>query len=199
VQQVVGEAAFVDLANAFINDVPPSASTLNRYGSTFPSWLQTAAQRLPLPIPRRVHLRQLAYLEWALVEAIHAPLSTLISQRALAGLAPEAWATARLIPVPSLRVVRCTWSINATYAAYLRGRGLRGLVPQPQTGAVVVVRRAAGLRRHELGAVEARWLRAICAGAPLGRALAGLSPEQAPLVQAAFTHWLANGFFSHIS
>ena len=161
--------------------------------------MQGAAQRLSLPILRLVHVRQLAHLEWALVEAIHAPLSAQISRRALAGLAPEDWVKARLVPVPTLRVVRCTWSINATYAAYLRGRGVRELVPQRQTGAVVVVRRTAGLRRHELGAVEARWLSAICAGAPLGRALAGISPEQAPLVQAAFTNWLANGFFSHVS
>ena len=199
VQQVVGETVFADIANAFINEVPPSASTLNRYGASFPSWLQGAAQRLSLPILRLVHVRQLAHLEWALVEAIHAPLSAQISRRALAGLAPEDWVKARLVPVPTLRVVRCTWSINATYAAYLRGRGVRELVPQRQTGAVVVVRRTAGLRRHELGAVEARWLSAICAGAPLGRALAGISPEQAPLVQAAFTNWLANGFFSHVS
>lgn len=199
VQQVVGEAAFAGMANAYIDEVPPGASTLNRYGAAFPTWLQGAAKRLA--VPRRVYVGQLAHLEWALVDAIHAPLSAPVTRRSLAKLAPDGWVSARLTPMPSLRLVRCTWSINATYAAYLSGRlsGLTQLVPQRHPGAVVVVRRAAGLRRHELGAVEARLLGALCAGVPLGRALAGIAPEQAPIVQAAFAQWLASGFFSHIS
>ena len=194
VQQVLGEAAFAVVADAYISELPPSASTLNRYGAAFPTWLQGAAKRLA--VARRVYVGQLAHLEWALVEAIHAPLSPTVTRGALAKLAPEGWVAARLTPVPSLRLVRCTWSINAAYAAHLNARSL---VPQRCPGAVVVVRRAAGLRRHQLGAVEARLLGALCAGVPLGRALAGIAPEQASTVQAAFAHWLASGFFSHIS
>ncbi len=199
VQQVLGEATFAAVANAYISELPPTASTLNRYGAAFPTWMQGAAMRLA--VVRRVHVVQLAHLEWALVDAIHAPSSTIVTRGALAKLAPADWVSARLTPVPSLRLVRCTWSINATYAAYLTGRSadLTQLIPQRQRGAVAIVRRASGLRRHELGLVESRLLAALCAGTPLGRALAGIAAEEAPTVQAAFAHWLASGFFSHIS
>lgn len=199
VQQVVGEASFAVLADAYINEIPPSASTLNRYGSQFPAWLRQALPRLTLELnlrlPQRTHVVELADLEWALVEAIHAPAVISVTRSALAKLPPGGWAEVRLVPVPSLRVVRCTWSINATYAAFLSQR-IPSSKPQRHSGAVVVLRRAAGLRRHELNSVEARLMAKLCAGAPLGRALAGIAPEHAATVQAAFSNWLACGFFS---
>lgn len=195
VQQVVGEASFAVMADAYISEIPPSASTLNRYGSQFPGWLHMAIPRLPLRLTQRTHLVQLAHLEWALVEAIHAASATTVTRSALAKLPPGGWADVRLTPVPSLRLVRCTWSINATYAAFLAGRIAR-TVPMRQSGAVVVLRRSTGLRRHELNSVEALLLGKLCAGAPLGRALAGIAPEHAATVQAAFAGWLSSGFFS---
>lgn len=195
VQQVVGEAAFAVIADAYINAFPPSASTLNRYGSQFPAWLHSAVTELPLRLTHTAHLVQLAHLEWAVVEAIHSASASSVTRSALAKLPEGGWAEVRLTPVPSLRLVRCTWSINATYVAYLTKR-IATSKPQRHTGAVVVLRRAAGLRRHELNAVEARLLAKLCAGAPLGRALAGIAPEHAATVQAAFAGWLAGGFFS---
>lgn len=195
VQQVVGEASFSMMADAYISEIPPSASTLNRYGSEFPAWLKEAVTRLPLRLTQRTHLVQLAQLEWALVEAIHAASATTVTRSALTKLPPGGWADVRLTPVPSLQLVQCTWSINATYTAFLTGRVAR-TTPQRQPGAVVVLRRPSGLRRHELNPVEARLLAKLCAGAPLGRALAGIDSEHAATVQAAFARWLAGGFFS---
>lgn len=199
VQQLVGEASFAVMADAYVSEIPPSASTLNRYGSQFPAWLRAAAarlnSRLQLRLVQRTHLIELAHLEWALVESIHAASATTITRSALAKLPPGGWAEIRLTPVPSLRLVRCTWSINATYAAFLTGRIAR-TTPQRQSGAVVVLRRPAGLRRHELNAIEARLLTKLCAGASLGTALAGIAPEHAATVQAACARWLASGFFS---
>ena len=197
VQQVVGEATFAVLADAYISEFPPSASTLNRYGSQFPGWLRHDAARLPLHVPRRTHVVELAHLEWALVEAIHAPSATSMTRTALAKLPQDGWAEVRLVPVPSLRVVHCTWSINDTYAAFLAQRSASSK-PRRHTGAVVALRRASGLRRHQLDSVAARLLAKLCAGAPLGRALAGIPPDHAATVQAAFSGWLAGGFFSGV-
>ena len=172
VKKVVGEASFAVLANAYISEFPPRASTLNRYGSQFPGWLRHSAARLPLHLPQRTHVVELAHLEWALVEAIHAPSATSMTRTALAKLPQDGWAKVRLVPVPSLRMKGFTWSINDSYAAFLAQRSVASK-PQRHTGAVVVLRRASGLRRHQLDFVAARLLAKLCAGAQISRALAG--------------------------
>lgn len=188
IQHLLGADAFAALADRYIAAVPPQDSTLNAYGSRFPAWVRT--QRVA------THVAQLADLEWALVAAIHAAYVPAITRSALAKLPPGGWAAVRLVPVPSLRLVRCTWAVNALYEAYRTGRHV---APKRHAGAVVVVRRASGLRRIELAAAEARLLGRLISGAPLGQALAGVSADQAQSVQVAFAAWLAAGFFSGIT
>ncbi len=189
VQHVIGEAAFAALADRYITDEPPRDATLNAYSSRFPQWLRTTAER----VPQRAHLVQLAALEWALVEALHAPTAPAIAKSALARLAPEVWPTTRLRVAPSLRIVPCTWAVNASYQTYRLQRP-----PTPavrQRGAVVIVRRPAGLRRLELDHDECRLLQRLAGGLPLGRALAGVPAERSGMIQTAFARWLAHGLF----
>lgn len=189
VQHVIGEAAFAALAERYITDKPPRDATLNAYGSRFPAWLRSASGRLP----QRAHLVQLAMLEWALVEALHAPTAPAIAKSALSTLAPSAWPTTRLRLAPSVRIVPCTWSVNASYEAFRAKRPAPLAVRQP--GAVVIIRRPAGMRRLELDQDECRLLQRLAAGVPLGRALAGVPTERSGMIQAVFSRWLAHGLF----
>lgn len=90
VAQVVGEDAFTRLVDTFIRVHPPQDATLNAYGRFFPPWLARAR------IARRTALAELARLEWALVEALHAPLAQMLAASTLAGVAPATWGRVRL-------------------------------------------------------------------------------------------------------
>jgi Putative DNA-binding domain len=191
VATVVGEDAFARLANAFIRAQPPVDSTLNAYGRFFPTWLATTR------VPRRAQLVELAQLEWALVEAIHAALAPSLSGAELARVAPHAWARIRLKTAPSLQVLPCRFATNEVYEAYRKQRPL----PQAlrRTGGIAVLRLSNGLNRFALDAVETRVLRKIVAGKPLGEALAGLSARHLQNIQASFTQWVARGFFTALA
>ncbi len=188
VAQVVGEQAFTNLADSFVAACPPMDATLNAYGRFFPPWLLTTR------IPARVRLAELARLEWALVEAIHAAIAPSLNAAALAGVAPQAWATIRLVVAPSLRVLPGRYHTNAVYEAFRLSKPLPS--PQRKNGGVAVIRNAEGLMRVELNVDETKVLSRLSNGFPLGEALEGLPAARLTMIRQAFARWLIQGFFT---
>lgn len=187
VAQDLGDEAFTRVADAFIAAHPPTDSTLNAYGRFFAPWMATTR------FAGKTRLAELAGLEWALVEALHAPLANGVSGSDLAGIAPDAWSTITLRIAPSLRVVPLRYNTNARYEAF---RTKRQVPPvRRRSSGVVVIRSRDGLQRVDLDAVETRVLSQLVAGATLGDALAGLSAKHTLTIQHAFTRWVAHGFF----
>jgi len=188
VAQELGNQAFTRVADAFIAAHPPTDSTLNAYGRFFAPWLATRR------ITGHARLAELARLEWALVEALHAPLAATLSGDDLAGVAPDAWGTITLRVAPSLRLLPLRYNANARYEAF---RAKRPVPPaRRMTGGVVIIRGRDGLQRYALDAIETRVLGALVAGATLGDALGGLSVKHTLTIQHAFTRWVAHGFFA---
>ncbi len=188
VAQELGDDAFTRVADAFIAAHPPADSTLNAYGRFFAPWLATTR------VAGHARLAELARLEWALVEALHAPLAKALSGADLAGVAPDAWGTITLRVAPSLHLLPLRYNANARYEAF---RSKRPAPPsRHMTGGVVVIRGRDGLQRFALDAVETRVLAALVAGATLGDALGGLSAKHTLTIQHAFTRWVAHGFFT---
>jgi len=188
VAQMLGERAFTRVADAFIAAHPPCDATLNAYGRFFAPWLATTR------ITGRVHLTELAQLEWALIEALHAPLARALSGADLAGIAPHAWTAITLRVAPSLRLIPLRYNTNAHYEAFRTKRPAPSVLRM--SGGVVVMRQQDGLQRFVLDALEARVLGALVAGASLGDALGGLSARHTLTIQHAFTRWVAQGFFT---
>ena len=188
VAQVMGEPAFTKLADAFVEACPPVDATLNAYGRFFPPWLLTTR------IAARVRLAELARLEWALVEAIHAATAATLSGAALAGVAPHAWGTIRLVVAPSLRVPPCRFTTNAVYEAFRTSQPLPSA--QRKSGGIAVIRHSDGLLRIPLDADETRVLSRLASGAPLGKALDGLPATHLAMIRNSFARWLAQGFFT---
>ena len=188
VAQELGDDAFTRVADTFIAAHPPTDSTLNAYGRFFAPWLATTR------IAGHARLAELARLEWALVEALHAPLAHAVSGAELASVAPHAWASMTLRIAPSLRLLPLRYNSNARYEAFRSKR--RGPPPRRGSGGVVVIRSRDGLHRFDLDAVETRVLKQLVAGATLGDALAGLSAKHTSTIQHAFTRWVAHGFFT---
>ncbi|HEX3135692.1 MAG TPA: DNA-binding domain-containing protein [Planctomycetota bacterium] len=188
VAQVLGERAFTKVSDAFIAAHPPCDATLNAYGRFFAPWLTTTR------IPRQARLTELARLEWALVEALHAPLAPALSGGELAGVAPQAWGTITLRVAPSLRLLPTRYNTNAQYEAFRTKR------PAPpvrrMNGSVVVIRQRDGLQRFTLDALETRVLGALATGDTLGAALGRLAAQHTQTIQHAFTRWVAQGYFT---
>lgn len=188
VARVLGERAFTAVADAFIAAHPPCDATLNAYGRFFAPWLATTR------LAARVRLAELARLEWALVEALHAPLAPALSGADLAQVAPHAWGGITLRVAPSLRLIACRFTTNALYEAFRAGRPLPSA--QRKRGGVAVIRQRDGLQRFALDALETRVLGSLLAKATLAEALGGLPAKHAQAIQPAFTRWVAQGFFT---
>lgn len=156
VRALLGEADFDALADRTIDRHPPHAATLNRYG-----------RMLLRGLRRDGPARDLARLEWALVEAIHAPLADPLPPAALAGIAD--WSALRLVPAPSLTVIASRHPVDLLYRQHLRGQ-------RPDPGAaggetVLALRRRDGLHRLALPSGQGRLLAALVRGRSLGDAL----------------------------
>ncbi len=184
-RSLLGEDAFSTLARRVIAEHPPGESTLNRYG-----------RRLVRVLRREPGLAcDLARLEWALVEAVHAPLAAPLDATSLAVLPAEAWAPLRLQPAPTLRVVVSRWAVDACYRQHLRGE----TVTAPPTGGqgVLVLRGRDGMRRLAVSPGAARLVGALARGRPLAAALASCRlPPVA--VQQALGEACAAGCFTSI-
>lgn len=188
VQSLLGADRFAALAAAVIAGDPPRDATLNRYGRALVRHLAhgPAADRLAADLAR---------LEWALVEAIHAPLAQPLDPAALAAIPPQRWAGLRLVRAPSLRLVASRFPIDGCYRQHLRGE--RVVAPAPDPEVVAVVRGSDGLQRRIFAPGPGRLVARLARGAALGPALAAcrLDPEA---VRAALAAAMAHGCFTAI-
>ena len=161
VQALIGPAAFAALCQDVVAAHPPQAPTLNRYG-------RRLVQRLRATRAHGGAALDLARLEWALVEAIHAPLVAPLAPDAFARVPLERWATARLLPAPTLRLIHVRHAVDDCLRQQQRGVAVTPPTRSAQT--IAVVRRARGLQRQVLTAADGRLLARLLRH-PLGAAL----------------------------
>lgn len=97
----MGEAAFEAAALAYIAAHPPTTRSLRWYGEHVDAHLTAGGpDRAASPA-----LAELARLDWALRGAFDGPDSEVLDASAFADLPPDAWATLRLVPVPTARLL----------------------------------------------------------------------------------------------
>lgn len=111
VQRALGEATFATLARAHATTHPPREADLHRYGDGF-------AVALAGAIPEPAWLGDLARLDWAAHEALHAPDAPTLAPQALVA-AIEAGGRIVLIAHPSLRLVVLDHAVATLRAALL--------------------------------------------------------------------------------
>ncbi|MEK7412089.1 MAG: DNA-binding domain-containing protein [Planctomycetota bacterium] len=191
-QALPGVEPFAALAHAVIAAHPSQEPTLNRYGR----WLLRYLRAHPKATAHGRLAYDLARLEWALVEAVHAPLAPAFAVASLAASKPRLLARARLVAVPSLRLIASRWSIDSCYRQFLRREPV--VVPPCEAETVAVTRRSAGLHRLAVRAGEARLLTLLVRGRPLGQALtiSGLTPAA---VQVALARCIEAGCFMSLT
>lgn len=195
VAHALGASAFEAACRDYIAQNPPASSSLNLYGACFAEFC--GARRLP----DAEFLEDLARLEWALVEVIHADAEATLDPTQLAGVAADDWPRLRLVPSPALRSIRCRYPVHRYYQAFVEDEAPGALEPAPC--GVAVCRQADDVWRFGLGPAWLELLGQLCAGSPLARALEAFeviaSERDAAALQRTLSEWVAAGFFAGVT
>ncbi len=195
-QNALGEARFESLCHAYMAEFPSRSPNLNFFGRHMSDFCRTARV-----IP--VWSADLAALEWALVEVIHAAPVESPSQETLAKIAPADWPRARFTPGDAVRVLRFDWAVNAYFQAFNTGADVTE--PAPGWSSTAVFRDGATIWRMDMSRPMHALLASLLGGAPLGQALdalatsGALAEDEAPLVMQWFRDWVRYGFFASIA
>jgi hypothetical protein len=203
--RTIGEAAFERLANQYIERFPSRHPNLNAFGRNMAVLCKDA--ELGAFDEARDFLSELAALEWALVECIHAKEPASFDLAALQAIPIESWATARLLRSDTVRVLRFAHPVNAFYQA-CRGRDEYPQIPQRSPTATAVYRRAWRLWRLDLTPAMERVLSALLDGVPFEESLGRMGVDEtdpAALAEAErsvmiwFKEWMQGGFFGGVA
>jgi len=101
VLRLVGDDFFRMLARRFVREKPPTAGHLTCFGGHFPAFLDRQEEVAPLP-----WLPDVAAVEWLQQEAFHAAEAPVLDLRTLAAVPDHAAESLRLVPHPSVRLLR---------------------------------------------------------------------------------------------
>ncbi|MEE9300841.1 MAG: DNA-binding domain-containing protein [Alphaproteobacteria bacterium] len=110
--RLVGERFFRQAAKRYIADHPPAGPCLFEYGGSFSEFLARYE-----PASALVYLPDVARLEWALNEALHAPDSPTLDLAAVARLSPDALGDLFIELHPACRLVASPFPIDRIWRA----------------------------------------------------------------------------------
>jgi len=200
-RHALGEDDFDGLCRVYIATHPSDGPSLNYYGRRMAALLRSAAAPAPLP---RGFAADLAALEWAVVEVIHAPSSGPLTLEGLGHVPAEAWPGARLVANTAARLLRFEYPVNRYFQAVRNGEAPR--VPEAAASATVVYRSGPTLWRMDLTPPMHDALAGLVAGETLEEALSraeagfvGLSEEEVGRrVMGWFEEWVSSGLFSGV-
>jgi uncharacterized protein (UPF0276 family) len=201
--QTLGEQRFEAICNAYIDCHPSHSPSLNAFGAQMSAFcrdqpssgFEEASQ----------FLADLAALEWALVEAIHAEIAAPFDFASLRGVPIEAWSTARLVPSGAVRILRSEYPVNAYYQACRDGAPPS--IPEPCASATAVYRQGLALWRTDLTPAMTQILEALLAEVPIGDALSRMAvpgedaqalAESERSVMVWFEQWVRAGIFAGV-
>jgi hypothetical protein len=199
VRHALGTDAFDRLCSAYIARYPSDGPNLNPFGRHMAGFVRDEG-----PPPLRAFAADLASLEWAIVEAIHAQSAPPLTLQALGDVPTDAWSQVRLTANPTVRLLRFEHPVN-TYFRALRDRQ-DPPIPAPSPAATVVHRSGPTIWRSDLTAPMFQVLSALLAGERLADALAGAERSLAHLpeseaserVSAWFAEWVGSGLFAKV-
>jgi hypothetical protein len=195
---VLGEIAFETLCRDYIARYPSGGPSLNAFGRHMSALCRDVRAA---PTPLWAFCAELAELEWAIVEVIHAAAAPPLTMSALAAVPAKRWPEAVLGPTPALRLLHTRYPVNRYYQAFREGAAPP--VPPAEASTVAVYRSGATVWRMDLGPPAAALLEALASGKSLGAALeegaaqlGGRSEsEAAATVSRWFQDWVASGLF----
>lgn len=202
---MLGEDQADALCREYIDRHPSASPNLNAYGRHMSVFCRDAKlEAFPGFDATRGFAADLAALEWALVEVLHAETAPPLEVAALQSIAPEAWASARFVRSDALRIFRFDYPVNGVFIAN-RIDEIVPEVPGPAPNALAVYRKNMQLWRMELTPAMIGVLEPLVAGKTLGEALETVDDSNTAVVAETganlmvwFREWVDAGFFTRI-
>jgi hypothetical protein len=193
----MGEAAFAELAEAYIAAQPSHDRNARWYGAGLPGFLDSRDQ---LAAPR--FSRAMAHFEAALAEAFDAADELTLRIASLAGFKEVAWPRLKFAFHPSFRLVEAPASLPAWYEAFQAGDDQPAIAADAPEGwvSILIWRHADEVSYRLLDALEAMALGEARDGRSFGEicgqlALACPQADRSELSQAAagyLVRWFAD-------
>jgi hypothetical protein len=187
----LGADAFGALCRDYVHAHPPTGPSLNHYGKALPEYLSSR------PADYEVWHAELARLEWAIVEVIHAASDEPVSVAALARIGASQLPELQLRAARAVRLLSFRFAVNAYLQAVLDERSPDP--PAAEATHVLLIRHDTRMRRLELPAAQARVLSRLLDGEALGSALADVDDTEPGAVQTWFRDWMTLGVFAGVS
>jgi hypothetical protein len=192
----LGDDSFEALCLRYIAEHPSRSPNLNAFGQHMAAFCRIEE------IPSRHFEADLAALEWAMVEVLHAASPEKLDLATLATLPADRWAGARFLPGGAVRVLELAYPVNAFFQAFREGQA--PAAPEPGWSATAVFRDGTTIWRMDLSRAMHALLTMLSSGTPLGTALDTLASsgriteEEGGEVMLWFRDWVSHGFFSRI-
>lgn len=175
VRRLVGEAFFREAAARFSRARGSTSGDLNAFGAGWPDYLAGYPFAAGLP-----YLADVARLEWAVHESMHAAEVLPLDFTRLAAVHPDRFADLRFRMHPGLRLLRSGHPVLAIWEANQPERD--GTPEGPGTAQCVLVRRVGfDARPMLLGEDDLNFLQALQAGATLEEAAAASRVDTAAI------------------
>jgi hypothetical protein len=191
-RRLVGDDFFDALAGMFGRAHPARDPDLNRFGAALPDFLAGFAPAADYP-----YLPDVARLEWCVHEAWFAPDADGPAPT-LAGLAPDAFETARAVLHPALRLHASPWATVPLWHAHQDGGSPFPDVLRADTHALVLRARVT-VAVEAIGAAEYGALTCLAHGGTFGAALdAAFDVDGDFDVAAHLRRWLDGGMVRRI-
>ncbi|MEM9105480.1 MAG: DNA-binding domain-containing protein [Pseudomonadota bacterium] len=191
VQRLVGEQFFDAMARVYVQTEQPKSPLLFRYGTGFPSFLETFE-----PVAKLAYLPDVARIERVWLDAYHAADEPALDPVDLSAIPPEDLALQRFVPHPATAIVRSPFAAVSIFSATRAGNDLTGIYPQSAEDGLVT-RRGIEVEIRQLPAGGAEFLQHLIDGATLGEAAeAGAAIAQDFDLAAAIGAMLEAGAFS---
>jgi hypothetical protein len=191
-EYALGSEVFAQLCREYIAAHPSRSPSLNFFGKRMAAFCRSREGW-----ELRRFAGDLAALEWALVEVLHAKFEPSVTQEALSRLTSAAWVQARFVPSQAVRVVRSHYPVNSYLQAFRKDE--RPEIPAPRRAVTVVWRQDLTVWRRELDRLEANVLTRLLSGVPIARALRAIEGSAANRdpnpVAGWFRRWVSDGFF----
>jgi hypothetical protein len=196
VRRLVGAEFFDAAAQAFIDAQLPRSGCLNDYGAGYPAFIAAFAAE-HASAAGLSYLADVATLEWAVNQALHAPDQPALDLARLAGLDEAAMATLRLIPHPSISLLFLEFPADLIWRAVLDQDDAAMAAIDLDGGPVclLVERAEQPVRVQRLDETAARFTQRLFAGQPLHAALEpqAVGAQHVALAQQALAEHLTRG------
>ncbi len=193
----VGEEAFEQLVLDYVEAFPSRSYTLNRLGDNLPVWLDERCRR-----DDAAFLGDLARFELAQTLVFDEQPSDVLAAEQVARIPSEAWAEARLPPIPALRLLTLRHAIRPHCEAWEHDRP--SPAPRRRATRVLVWRRGQTMHWREMPRAEYELLDALVSGETLGRALEAATArlrthERQDRLFGWFRRWVSDGLFRSVA